>query len=70
MGFSRNKIDVLVVDCLEVVQAMGGRGFEHIAVLIMASKKSPGGGVEHGAGAQEEDLYRRTDAFRHTKQYF
>eukprot|EP00969_Alexandrium_andersonii_P221445 9780553-Alexandrium_andersonii.AAC.1 len=30
----------------------------------MAAARSPGGGVDKGAGAQEEDLHRRTDAWR------
>ena len=36
----------------------------------MASRTSPGGGVASGKGAQEEDLYRRTDASRHTKRWY
>eukprot|EP00969_Alexandrium_andersonii_P186147 8223822-Alexandrium_andersonii.AAC.1 len=35
-----------------------------VAVLNMAAAGSPGGGVDWGAGAQEEDLHRRTDAWR------
>eukprot|EP00969_Alexandrium_andersonii_P175547 7762739-Alexandrium_andersonii.AAC.1 len=30
----------------------------------MANKKRPGGGVRKGSGAQEENLRRRSDAFR------
>lgn len=40
--------------------ADGGR----VAVLNMASRRNPGGGVLTGAGAQEENLFRRSDAFR------
>ncbi len=44
-------------------------GYEHVAVLVMASKRGPGGQVTSGAGAQEEDVYRRTDAWRHMMRY-
>jgi len=44
-----------------------------VAVLSMACSHCPGGGVERGAGAQEETLWRRTDIFRfgewHSKLY-
>eukprot|EP00969_Alexandrium_andersonii_P358550 15451233-Alexandrium_andersonii.AAC.1 len=34
----------------------------------MASSTKPGGGVRGGNGAQEENLHRRTDAFRFLEQ--
>eukprot|EP00969_Alexandrium_andersonii_P348272 15400048-Alexandrium_andersonii.AAC.1 len=34
----------------------------------MASATKPGGGVRGGKGAQEENLHRRTDAFRFLEQ--
>ncbi len=37
-----------------------------ILVLNMASEYRPGGGVEHGSMAQEEELFRRTDYFKGT----
>jgi uncharacterized protein (TIGR02452 family) len=69
-GTRTNHVDVLKIDCLEVVQSLNGKGFERMAVLNMASKISPGGGVSKGKGAQEEDFYRRTDISRHTKQWY
>eukprot|EP00969_Alexandrium_andersonii_P059829 2634925-Alexandrium_andersonii.AAC.1 len=34
----------------------------------MAAKGHPGGSVRKGAGAQEENLHRRSDAFRFLEQ--
>ena len=39
------------------------------AVLNMASRRNPGGGVTTGAGAQEETLFRRTNLFRSLYQF-
>eukprot|EP00969_Alexandrium_andersonii_P282369 12483480-Alexandrium_andersonii.AAC.1 len=36
----------------------------------MASATKPGGGVYGGKGAQEENLHRRTDAFRFLEQQY
>lgn len=52
-------------DMLIVAQKLVEQG-ETVAVLNMACAGQPGGGVKHGAGAQEENLHRRTDAFRFT----
>ena len=50
-------------DILSCAQRLCERG-DRIAVLNMACESSPGGGVVWGAGAQEENLYRRTDMGR------
>eukprot|EP00969_Alexandrium_andersonii_P355275 15444015-Alexandrium_andersonii.AAC.1 len=47
----------------EVARGYGSSDYE-VAVRNMASSRHPGGGVRRGAGAQEENLHRRTDAFR------
>ena len=39
------------------------------ALLNMASRRNPGGGVATGAGAQEETLFRRTNLFRSLFRY-
>eukprot|EP00969_Alexandrium_andersonii_P123653 5464528-Alexandrium_andersonii.AAC.1 len=47
----------------DIARGYGDSGYR-VAVLNMASSKHPGGGVRDGRGAQEENLHRRTDAFR------
>eukprot|EP00969_Alexandrium_andersonii_P056787 2503838-Alexandrium_andersonii.AAC.1 len=49
-----------------MLEAAGGYASQgcRVAVLNMAAKSHPGGGVRRGAGAQEENLHRRSDAFR------
>eukprot|EP00969_Alexandrium_andersonii_P134167 5934330-Alexandrium_andersonii.AAC.1 len=39
-----------------------------VVVLNMASRSKPGGGVEAGHGAQEENFLRRSDLVRFLKQ--
>ena len=47
------------------------KGPNDILVLNMASKWKPGGGVRTGKTAQEEDIFRRTNAFMtHPEQWY
>lgn len=62
------EIDVVNKDCLEVAIDLVNKGFNP-AVLNMASRRNPGGGVTTGAGAQEETLFRRTNLFRSLYQF-
>lgn len=57
------KIIVRNVDCLEEGMRLTNDGYNP-AILNMASRRYPGGGVMTGAGAQEETLFRRTNLFR------
>jgi uncharacterized protein (TIGR02452 family) len=58
------RVTVFQGDCLEAALQMHGLGF-NVVVLNMASALRPGGGVESGAGAQEENLFRRSNYFQH-----
>ena len=51
------------VDCLDEGVRLVRDGYNP-AILNMASRRIPGGGVMTGAGAQEESLFRRTNLFR------
>ena len=57
------RVSVADEDCLDRARWLTGKGLK-VAVLNMASASSPEGGVRAGAGAQEENLHRRSDACR------
>jgi len=52
-------------DMLETAGELCRQG-HHVGVLNMANANTPGGVLGHGAGAQEENLHRRSDAVRFT----
>jgi uncharacterized protein (TIGR02452 family) len=56
-GFS-----VINADCLETAEILQNSGLNP-CVLNLASRQNPGGGVRNGSGAQEENLFRRTNLF-------
>ncbi len=62
------EILVLDEDCLLTVERLISQGYNP-AVLNMANRRNPGGGVLTGAGAQEETIFRRSDLFRSLYQY-
>ena len=62
------KVIVRNVDCLEEGVHLSREGYNP-AILNMASRRMPGGGVMLGAGAQEESLFRRTNLFRSLYQF-
>lgn len=61
-------VEVVKEDCLAVGIHLKRKGY-NAAILNMASRYNPGGGVTTGAGAQEEALFRRTDLFRSLYQF-
>ena len=56
------------IDCLLAAENLLKEGY-HPAVLNMASRQNPGGGVQNGAGAQEENLFRRSNLFQSLYQF-
>lgn len=61
-------IEVNNTDCLEEGIRLLDLGYNP-AILNMASRHNPGGGVINGAGAQEETIFRRTNVFLSLYQY-
>jgi len=55
--------EVLQKDCLLAARSLVKEGHS-VCVLNMANQFTPGGGYANGAGAQEEDLCRRTDLLK------
>ena len=60
---------VLAQDCLAAAKTFVEKNEEKVAVLNMASRSNPGGGVYGGAGAQEEYCFRCSDYFRSLYQF-
>ena len=56
------EFEVINDDCLLAAKRLKNDGFNP-AVLNMASDSNPGGGVMYGVGAQEENIFRRTNLF-------
>src|SRR6266542_1606447 len=57
-------IQVVNDDCLNHALKLKNEGYNPI-VLNMANAEVPGGGYLYGAGAQEENLFRRTNLFQY-----
>ncbi len=56
-------------DCVYVAMEYKNRGFNPI-ILNMASWQQAGGGVSDGCTAQEEELFRRSNYFKHLHQKY
>lgn len=61
-------ISVVNCDCLVEAKKLIDEGM-NVAVLNMANRQNPGGGVINGAGAQEENIFRRTNIFQSLYQF-
>ena len=56
-------VEVTEKDCLKETLRLTQEGY-YPAVLNMANRQNPGGGVLKGSRAQEESIFRRTNIFR------
>lgn len=65
-GKAKTRFFVENEDCLDLALLLSEK---KPAVLNMASRRQPGGGVLSGAGAQEESIFRRTDIFKYLYQF-
>ena len=61
--YQRTSVEVLMDDCLVAYERLVKSGRKPL-LLNMASATNPGGGYRKGDGAQEENLFRRSDYFR------
>ncbi|CAF1321792.1 unnamed protein product [Adineta ricciae] len=59
----RTNIRVQEEDCLVVYEQLVKDGYRPV-LLNMANQTTPGGGYKKGDGAQEENIFRRSDYFR------
>jgi len=64
----QTKYSVINADCLETAELFV-KARLNPCVLNLASGKNPGGGVLNGAGAQEENIFRRTNLFLSLYQF-
>lgn len=61
-------VETINADCMEEGIRLLEMGYNP-AVLNMANRQNPGGGVLNGAGAQEETIFRRTNLFQSLYRY-
>ncbi|CAF1117327.1 unnamed protein product [Adineta steineri] len=61
--YSKTRVDVSNEDCLIVYERLVKSNYKPL-LLNMANASNPGGGYRKGDGAQEENLFRRSDYFR------
>ena len=60
--FKSTRVKVVNVDCLVLYEKLVAEGYKPL-LLNMANATSPGGGFRKGDGAQEENIFRRSDYY-------
>ncbi len=60
---SHTEVEVVNQDSFEAAHNLIKQGLQHVLVLNLANRFWAGGGVVHGATAQEEDLMRRSNYY-------
>ncbi len=66
--YEETEVKTVNNDCLYEAKKLIDEGLKP-AVLNMASFHTPGGGVLNGSGAQEENIFRRTNIFKSLYQF-
>ena len=64
----KTRFSVIEADTIETGELLKKAGY-NVCVLNMANRQNPGGGVLGGAGAQEENIFRRTNIFMSMYQF-
>ncbi len=54
------KFTIIEADCIETAELLIKAGY-NVCLLNMANRQNPGGCVSNGAGAQEENIFRRSN---------
>jgi uncharacterized protein (TIGR02452 family) len=67
--YAKTRIEIHNRDCVEVAIDAQEEGMRPL-LLNMCSWFRPGGGVERGARAQEEELFRRSNYFKHLNRRY
>lgn len=62
------RFNVVESDCVEIASLLKNAGY-NVCMLNMANRQNPGGGVLGGAGAQEENIFRRSNLFQSLYQF-
>ena len=65
---NKTRFNVIEADCIETAELMKNAGY-NVCLLNMANRQNPGGGVLGGAGAQEENIFRRSNIFLSLYQF-
>ncbi|HSV77525.1 MAG TPA: TIGR02452 family protein [Bacteroidales bacterium] len=65
---NRMRFNVVDADCIETAELLKNAGY-NVCLLNMANRQNPGGGVLGGAGAQEENIFRRSNLFLSLYQF-